>query len=416
MKYGVSAAMAAMIMSALVAGCVPNQAKPTTYRVGNKTFTNMDDFVAEVRRDDDVVLAQVNPPGQRLGGTALVVVPSIAGIRNSTQATIKLTGDAFEAIVRTNDAHLAADAAVIDKGHIFDRVQIIRADDPSGVAMGEADYLISLDHYGSPASHWTLAMRGGRSHDMQLSPGTVGRLAWMNSLNIAVLNAAADLGSPVTRQALPTGPATGPISGTAFFIDAHGHALTNAHVVQGCKGIQMGLGNGLTAEAKVAASDLQNDLALLTVSPEVGTYARFGAANPRQGDEVVAYGFPLAGALSTQGTLSSGIVSALVGLRDDSRLLQISAPIQQGNSGGPLFDRDGHVIGVVSGKINAMRVAALTGDIPQNVNFAIKTHIVTNFLETNGVKFEPATGGKTMEIADIGDKAKAFTFMVTCNR
>ena len=62
-------------------------------------------------------------------------------------------------------------------------------------------------------------------------------------------------------------------------------------------------------------------------------------------------------------------MSALAGLSDDSRYLQISAPVQPGNSGGPLLDASGHLIGIVTAKLNAALIARFTGDIPQNVNF-----------------------------------------------
>jgi hypothetical protein len=407
------------MLAALVAGCVANQPRPVTYKVGNATYTDIEEFLAEVRRQDDLLLAQVRPASQRLGGSAAVVLPSASSLRTTLLNNAALKTEVMESTARINDVHLTVDGMVIEKGHIFDRVRVLRSDDPMNADAGDADYKIWLDRYGA-SNKWTLVKRGGQSHELVVSPGSVGRLNWMNSLNIAVINAAADIGAPVKHQALPlaptTGASTGPVSGTAFFIDSLGHAMTNAHVVQGCKTIQMALGGGNVAEAKVAASDPQNDLALLSVIPAMPFYARIGAVAPRQGDTVVAYGFPLAGALSTQGNLSTGIVSALAGLRDDSRLFQISAPIQAGNSGGPLLDHSGNIVGVVSSKINALQVAAVTGDVPQNVNFAIKASVVSNFLETNGVKFEHGVGGKTMELADISEKAKAFTFMITCSR
>ena len=76
--------------------------------------------------------------------------------------------------------------------------------------------------------------------------------------------------------------------------------------------------------------------------------------------------------LGSQLKVSTGIVSATVGLLDDISQLQISAPIQPGNSGGPLLDEYGNVAGVVVAKLRALAVAKATGDIPQNVNFAVK--------------------------------------------
>ena len=81
--------------------------------------------------------------------------------------------------------------------------------------------------------------------------------------------------------------------------------------------------------------------------------------------------------------LSVGNVSALAGLGDDSRYLQISAPVQPGNSGGPLLDASGHLVGIVTAKLDA-RVARFTGDVPQNVNFALKAEVARTFLDSKG--------------------------------
>ena len=74
-----------------------------------------------------------------------------------------------------------------------------------------------------------------------------------------------------------------------------------------------------------------------------------------------------------------GNVTALAGLHDDSRYLQVSAPVQNGNSGGLLLDGSGNLGGVVSAKLDAIKVAMAAGDLPQNVNFAVKSAIVATF-------------------------------------
>ena len=79
--------------------------------------------------------------------------------------------------------------------------------------------------------------------------------------------------------------------------------------------------------------------------------------------------------------MTTGNVSSLIGPGDDTRALQFTAPTQAGNSGGPLLDGDGAVVGVVSLKLNVIRVHEMTGDIPQNVNFAIKPALAREFLE-----------------------------------
>ncbi len=126
------------------------------------------------------------------------------------------------------------------------------------------------------------------------------------------------------------------------------------------------------------------------------------------------FGYPLYGALASQGNLTVGVISALAGLGDDSRVMQISAPVQPGNSGGPLLDMSGNVVGVVTAKIDAIRVAELIGDIPQNVNFAIKASVVLAFLDSHDVNYRTETSDRILSAADVADRAKRFTVLVEC--
>jgi hypothetical protein len=163
------------------------------------------------------------------------------------------------------------------------------------------------------------------------------------------------------------------------------------------------------------ASDDKNDLAVLSGLPSLSSVAVFRDLPPvRAGEAVVAMGYPLSGLLAATANLSSGNVSALAGLRDDPRYLQISAPVQPGNSGGPLLDSSGHLIGVVTAKLNAALVAAFTGDIPQNVNFALKAEVARAFLDTKGIAYRKTRSDKNLSPADVGDIARPFTVQIEC--
>ena len=128
-----------------------------------------------------------------------------------------------------------------------------------------------------------------------------------------------------------------------------------------------------------------------------------------------ALGFPYTDILATAGNFTLGNVSALSGLGDGSRDLQISAPVQAGNSGGPLLDTSGNLVGVVSMKLNAMKVMQASDDLPQNVNFAIKSGTLAGFLDANRVTYKVgAPGAVPMQPADIADAARAVRGFVVC--
>lgn len=218
-------------------------------------------------------------------------------------------------------------------------------------------------------------------------------------------------------NAPPTNPAQEPrrsSSGSGFFVSSSGHIVTNAHVVDGCSTVTVTPDGAAPLVARILARDTTNDLALLQVSttPKRVVGIRTGA---RLGEQVAVFGFPLASILASSGNFTLGNITALAGLGDDSRYLQISAPVQPGNSGGPLFDQSGNLVGVVAAKLNALRTMVATqGDIPQNVNFAIKASVAANFLETNRLSFQPGQATTPLQPADLAEQARATSVFIRC--
>lgn len=204
-----------------------------------------------------------------------------------------------------------------------------------------------------------------------------------------------------------------PKSGTGIFITAEGHVLTNAHVVKDCLEIRVGLGQGNYVSGQLVAKDPTNDLALLRVEAKpqyVGTLR----SDVRLGENVEAFGYPLANILATSGNFTTGNITALAGLHDDSRFYQVSAPVQPGNSGGPLLDESGNVIGIVSSKLNFFSELTNVGDIPENVNFAIKASLAATFLENNNIKYQRGEAAPALKGPDIADQARRMSVSVEC--
>ena len=177
--------------------------------------------------------------------------------------------------------------------------------------------------------------------------------------------------------------------GTAFVISAAGHLLTCAHVLGEIKEATITL-DGKRYFADVLKADKQADLALLKLREPLPAGAalisfRGSAKSAAMGEEVYTIGYPLSRLLGRGARMSRGLVSADNGLRDDPKQLQVSAEIHPGNSGGPLLDREGQAVGVISQTINPWRVAQATGGaLPQNINFAIKNEPTLAFLKGVG--------------------------------
>ncbi len=203
--------------------------------------------------------------------------------------------------------------------------------------------------------------------------------------------------------------------GTGFFVTDEGHILTNSHVVSGCSQIYTRDGTLL----RLVDSDSEVDLALLkaNIMPTAVATFRTGAS-PRLGDQVITFGFPLQGLLSSAGNLSTGVVAGMSGLGDDQKLIQICAPVQPGNSGGPLLDDSGDVIGVVVAKLDALMIAELTGDIPQNVTFAIRGSEVVRFLDANAISYQKGArrADGPMRMSDIASLAQSMSVQLECVR
>jgi serine protease Do len=216
---------------------------------------------------------------------------------------------------------------------------------------------------------------------------------------------------PAQQPQPPPRPSTS--TGTGFFVSREGHILTNAHVVDGCGHVEVRQLGQAGIRARVMSRDRTNDLAIVAsdIRPQAIATIRPTA---RLGEQVVTFGFPLAGSLSTSGNFTVGNVTSLAGLGDDSRFIQMSTPVQPGNSGGALLDQSGHVVAVVTSKLNAVRTAAATGDIPQNVNFAVKAQIALGFLETHRVPTVAAPAERPLSSVELAEASRAMTVQLVC--
>jgi S1-C subfamily serine protease len=204
-------------------------------------------------------------------------------------------------------------------------------------------------------------------------------------------------------------------TGTGFYISPD-TIVTNFHVVDGCVEMRLHKNGGDLGVVHVVATSRADDLAALRADASAKSFLRLRIGAPiKAAEPVLVFGYPLAEALSSAGNTTVGNVTALAGLRDDSRYIQISAAVQPGNSGGPVVDEAGRLMGVVVAKLNALVIARLTGDIPQNVNFALKVATLASFLDAHGIGYTSAdAAARELPVTQRAERAEASSVQLAC--
>jgi S1-C subfamily serine protease len=324
----------------------------------------------------------------------------------------RLTGPAYEEAVRSPEKHVALQRALQETGFL-----------PPGPIDGA---------YGPATRGAIVAWQTTRGREVTGFLGNLDALALEGEISTRSVAQGPQkpqmqpsgqrrgTSEPPSRIALgeepkPPVPEPKPVAaGTAFAINRTGEFLTNYHVVKGCLVVRLGVA-GVQQDGTVVFTDERNDLALVRARVTGVEPLRFREGKGiRPADGVVALGFPYAGLLATSPQVTTGAVSALAGIHDDSRVLQLTAPIQPGNSGGPLLDLSGNVVGVVSARINELAIAEATGTLPQNINFAIKSAIIREFLDAHRVDYLTSQSVTKIDPADVGEMATRSTVMLEC--
>ena len=176
-------------------------------------------------------------------------------------------------------------------------------------------------------------------------------------------------------------------SGSGFFINANGHLITNNHVVDGCSSMKV-LIDGKEYQADVVATDNTNDIALLKSEFSNKDFFNINTEDVERSESVKAIGFGFGKSYSSDIKVTAGIVSSLAGFNDNYSEFQMDAAIQSGNSGGPVINESGDVVGMSVAALNSSAVFEETGTMPQNVNYAIKASTLKQFLDANNAEYE----------------------------
>jgi len=242
--------------------------------------------------------------------------------------------------------------------------------------------------------------------------------------------------APETQQPKPKPPAKkGGGSGTGFIVSKLGLVVTNAHVIKDCRSVSIAKRLNHNFPMEVVARDTKNDLALLkpespteasnigslkqTLGLKVEELASFGSVrdtDAKPGETVIVAGFPYGDLFSSSIKFTRGIVSSSRGFGDDSSQFQHDAAVQPGNSGGPIYDSSGNIVGVVVARLNKLKLAKLIGSLPESISFGIKATTLFSFLEASGLPVRRKARGVAVSTEKVAEFAERQTVMVRCEK
>ena len=201
-------------------------------------------------------------------------------------------------------------------------------------------------------------------------------------------------------------------SGSGFSVSYDGYLVTNNHVIEGCENVRVH-SQGRIIDATVISRDPGNDLAVLKADFRPAAVFALRESYPQLMQDIYVAGYPFGVNLSSSVKVTKGIVSALTGLGNNFSNIQIDAAIQPGNSGGPIFDDSGNVLGVAVSSLDIEYALDKFDAIPQNTNFGIKANIVSNLLSSNGIETtEPSTAA--ISTTQLGALATDATYYLSC--
>ena len=201
-------------------------------------------------------------------------------------------------------------------------------------------------------------------------------------------------------------------SGSGFAVSAAGHVVTNNHVIDGCTYVSIHH-KGKVTQATVIYRDELNDLAVLKGDFVPSAVFKISRRNPEIMQEIFVAGYPFGNQISSSIKVTKGIISSLSGIGNNISNIQIDAALQPGNSGGPIFDEKGNLVGVAVAKLDLKQVVENWGVVPEGTNFGIKSNVVVNLLESNGIKIQEARNA-SLSNAELGKVISGATYHLSC--
>ncbi len=215
----------------------------------------------------------------------------------------------------------------------------------------------------------------------------------------------------IPRRALTV--STSASSGTGVVVGDGTLVVTCAHVVNERKAVSI-IAGGSTYECEVMSEDKVSDIAVLKIKEGKLPAATINTLGAETGETVFTLGFPNPDIQGTEAKLTDGKVSSLSGIRNDQSSMQITVPVQPGNSGGALFNMSGEIVGIVTSKLSAAAALGTSGSLPENVNYAVKVKAVTDAVPAAQVKLRSAQIRKpgTLTLPELTKRLNASVVQV----
>ena len=201
-------------------------------------------------------------------------------------------------------------------------------------------------------------------------------------------------------------------SGSGFAVSEDGYLVTNNHVIEGCQKIYVHR-KGKKHQTNVVYYDRQNDLALLKGDFQPDAVLSLTSAKPQLAQDIYVSGYPFGMNVSSSVKVTKGIISSLTGIGNNLAEMQIDAALQSGNSGGPILDEYGNVVGVAVAKLDVKFALDNFGSIPENTNFGVKANIVEALLDANGVNYQQGETEKPSG-AEFSNMLSNGTYYISC--
>lgn len=209
-------------------------------------------------------------------------------------------------------------------------------------------------------------------------------------------------------------------SGTGFIVSRQGHVVTNAHVLEGCLSTQVRTTDGAFHPAKIAAHDPTLDLAILSTRLEISRPARLRHryTGVQVQEKVMVMGYPQEAAREGKYRVAYSSVRALTGITGESQWLQFEDSVRMGNSGGPLLDYAGNVVGVVTAKATLMKHNALAArdEVVDSADIAINLDTLRGFLSRHRVSYESRDSLMKLSPQNIEASGRDFIVNVLCEQ